>query len=77
MAHANPIQIQKYLKGVDYPANKRALLEAARKQGADESVCASLEQLPDKEFQTPADVSEEFKGRSQDHAERGDDQQRH
>jgi hypothetical protein len=70
MAHANPIQIQKYLKGVDYPADKATLIDAAKKQGADESVCASLEQLPDEEFQTPADVSEAFSGPSQDHAER-------
>ena len=77
MAHANPIQIQKYLKGVDYPANKRALLKAARDQGADESIVASLEQLPDEEFQTPADVSEAFKGPSQDHAERAEPPRKH
>ncbi len=73
MAHANPIQIQKYLKGVDYPTDKETLIQTARQQGADESVCASLEQLPDEEFQTPADVSAAFKGPSQDHAERGED----
>ncbi|GBG12603.1 mRNA 3'-end processing factor [Novimethylophilus kurashikiensis] len=66
MAHANPIQIQKYLKGVDYPAHKADLIKNAKKMGADDNVCASLEQLPDKEFQTPADVSEEFKGNSDD-----------
>ena len=66
MPHANPIQIQKYLKGVDYPASKAQLIENARKLGADENICASLEQLPDDEFQTPADVSEAFKGPSSD-----------
>jgi predicted outer membrane protein len=60
MAHVNPIQVQKYLKGVDYPASKAALLERARSLGADEGVQATLEQLPDEEFQTPADVSEAF-----------------
>lgn len=68
MAHANPIQIQKYLKGVDYPTNKAALLENAKKLGADENICASLEQLPDEDFQTPAEVSQAFKGPSQDNA---------
>lgn len=72
MAHANPIQIQKYLKGVDYPTDKQTLIDTAKQQGADESVCASLDQLPDEQFQTPADVSAAFKGPSQDHAERGD-----
>jgi hypothetical protein len=69
MAHANPIQIQKYLKGVDYPASKEALIRNAKKMGADDSICASLEQLPDEDFQTPADVSEAFKGPSQDNVQ--------
>lgn len=66
MAHANPIHIQKYLKGVDYPANREQLIENAKKMGADESICASLEQLPDEDFQTPAEVSQAFKGPSTD-----------
>jgi hypothetical protein len=64
MEHANPIQIQKYLKGVDYPASKEALIRNAKKLGADADICASLEQLPDQDFETPADVSEAFKGPS-------------
>ncbi len=66
MEHANPIQIQKYLKGVDYPARKDTLIKHAKDLGADENMCASLEQLPDEEFQTPADVSQAFKGSSSD-----------
>jgi hypothetical protein len=58
MQNVNPIQIQKFLKGVDYPANKEALIENARKLGADENVCASLEKLPDQDFEAPVDVSE-------------------
>ncbi|GIZ50131.1 DUF2795 domain-containing protein [Noviherbaspirillum aridicola] len=54
----NPIQVQKFLKGVDYPANKSALIETARQQGADDDVCKDLEQLPDEDFQTPAEVSQ-------------------
>jgi predicted outer membrane protein len=69
MPHANPIQIQKYLKGVDYPASKDQLLENARKLGADENICASLEQLPDDQFQTPAEVSQAFSGPSGEAAE--------
>jgi predicted outer membrane protein len=60
MAHVNPIQVQKYLKGVDYPASKKALLEKAKSMGADDNICASLEQLPDEDYQTPADVSQAF-----------------
>src|SRR3954468_17645082 len=60
MAHVNPIQVQKFLKGIDYPASKATLLEKAKSMGADDNVCASLEQLPDEDFQTPADVSQAF-----------------
>jgi predicted outer membrane protein len=60
MAHVNPVQIQKYLKGIDYPASKAALLDKAKSMGADEAICASLAQLPDEDFQTPADVSQAF-----------------
>jgi hypothetical protein len=54
----NPIQIQKFLKGVDYPASKEDLLANAERNGADEDVRATLEQLPDEEYETPADVSQ-------------------
>jgi hypothetical protein len=54
----NPIQLQKYLSGIDYPANKRDLVERARQQGADENVVRTLENLPRDEFNSPNDVSE-------------------
>lgn len=53
----NPIQIQRSLKGVDYPADKDELTAKARDNGASEDVMHYLEQLPDQEFGTPADVS--------------------
>jgi hypothetical protein len=54
----NPIQIQKFLKGVDYPASKNDLLKNAERQGADEDVRGTLERLPDEEYESPADVSQ-------------------
>jgi hypothetical protein len=53
----NPIQIQKFLKGIDYPASKEVLLTNAQRNGAEEDVRATLEQLLDEEYETPADVS--------------------
>ena len=47
---ANPIQLQKYLKGMEYPAKKKSLLDRARDEGADENVLYTLERLPDKEY---------------------------
>ena len=52
----NPIQIQKFLKGVDYPASKNDLLKNAEREGADEDARATLERLPDQEYDSPADV---------------------
>lgn len=58
MAKANPIEIQKHLKGIDYPASKQELVNHAKKQGADRKVLSLLEQLPDdEEFDSPTDVN--------------------
>lgn len=56
---ANPIQLQKYLKGMDYPAKKKSLLDRARDEGADENVLYTLERLPDKEYDGPTGVTKE------------------
>lgn len=62
MAKVNPIQVQKFLKGINYPATKQAVLDHAKQQGADDPVCLTLERLPDKDFETPADVSQAIGG---------------
>ena len=58
MAKVNPVQLQKHLKGVDYPASKQQLIDRAKQQGADEQAISALEQLPDQEFDTPTEVSQ-------------------
>lgn len=58
MAKVNPIQLQKYLKGMKYPANKKDLITRAQQEGADENIRQTLQQLPDQQYQTPADVSQ-------------------
>jgi hypothetical protein len=57
MASINPIQLEKYLKGIDYPVSKADLLKQAEKNGADQQARSTLEQLPDKTFDSPTDVS--------------------
>jgi hypothetical protein len=57
MASVNPVQVEKYLKGVDYPANKNDLVKHAQQQGADQQVLETLKQLPDRTFEGPAGVS--------------------
>jgi hypothetical protein len=55
----NPTQIQKFLKGVDYPVTKQDLLEMAQDEGADENVLNALQQIPDREYSSPVAVSKE------------------
>ncbi|HET9655795.1 MAG TPA: DUF2795 domain-containing protein [Kineosporiaceae bacterium] len=54
----NPIQLQKFLGGIDYPADKQTLVETARSKGADEDVLRTLQDLPMDRFNSPNDVSE-------------------
>lgn len=58
MARINPIEVQKYLKGVAYPASRQQLLARAQQLGADDRIRSSLEKLPDDAFDTPAEVSQ-------------------
>lgn len=62
MPQANPTQIQSFLKGINYPTGKAELIKNAKRMGADETVCASLDQLPEREFRTPADVNQALSG---------------
>ena len=58
MAKANPVEVQKHLKGVDYPADKQELIQHARQQKADQDVISLLEQLPDnQQFESPTDLN--------------------
>jgi hypothetical protein len=63
MAKANPVEIQKHLKGVDYPANKQDLIQHAKKQGADKGIISLLEKLQeDEEFESPTDLNKAIGG---------------
>lgn len=58
MAKTNPVEIQKHLKGVDYPADKQELIDHARKQGADQEIISLLDQLPeDEEYESPTELN--------------------
>ncbi len=59
---SSPIEVQKALKDIDYPANKEKLIQHAKKHQASEDVMRDIEELPDKEYTNAADVSKEFKG---------------
>jgi hypothetical protein len=56
----SPVELQKHLKGVDYPASKENLIAAAQENGAPREVLDVLRRLPGDEFDSPADVMKAF-----------------
>lgn len=56
----NPIQVQKFLKGLDYPADKKAVLDKARSEGADDNVLDTLGRIPDRRYDGPNAISKEI-----------------
>jgi len=53
-------ELEKYLKGVNYPVDKNTLLRKAKANGAPEEVCHMIENLHWDEFRSPIDVSKAF-----------------
>jgi hypothetical protein len=60
MASVNPIQLQKFLKGIDYPAGKDKILSTAEGNDADDNVMEALRAIPDREYDGPNAVSHEL-----------------
>lgn len=61
-----PIQVQKYLKGIGYPVNKKQLIEHARKNEATEDIISMLEGMKAERFNAPSDVSKALKDTESD-----------
>lgn len=53
----NPIQLQKYLKGIGYPAKKDDVVEYAKSHGADDEAVDALSAMKDGQYDTPASIS--------------------
>ncbi len=55
----NPIEMQKSLGGVNYPASKKQIIEKAESNGAGPEVREALKSLPEKDYDSPASVNKE------------------
>jgi Protein of unknown function (DUF2795) len=53
----SPIDIQKALGGMDYPASKSDIVRHAEQQGADKEVIDALNRIEDREYEGPSGVS--------------------
>ncbi|MFD5966308.1 DUF2795 domain-containing protein [Streptomyces sp. NPDC058783] len=56
MADLSPIDLQKALNGIDYPADKKALVDRARRNKADDKVVSRLDGLKENSFDGPNEV---------------------
>jgi Protein of unknown function (DUF2795) len=57
MANISPVEVEKSLKGVSYPAKKQDLIRHARQQNVGQSVIEALNHLPEQTYDGPIDVS--------------------
>lgn len=57
MANPDPIEIQKYLSGIDYPASKDDIVATAEREGAAGDALDALKDIPDGEYDAPTAVS--------------------
>jgi hypothetical protein len=58
MALADFIRVQKFLRGIQYPATKQQLLDRARGNHADDAALATLKDIPEREYSGPNEVSQ-------------------
>lgn len=56
----SPSNIAQYLSGIDFPCQRDDLVRHAKNNNAEEPVIDALENLPDREYTTMADVMEGF-----------------
>jgi hypothetical protein len=54
----SPAQVEKYLKGVDYPTRKADLIKQAQQNGAPPEVVDFLRQLREETYQKQTDVTQ-------------------
>jgi hypothetical protein len=59
---ANPIEVQKHLKGMEYPASRDELVQTAEGNDAPDDIVEVLRGLPEQEYDGPDDVMEALSG---------------
>jgi hypothetical protein len=59
---ANPIEVQKHLKGMDYPASRDEVVQVAESNGAPDDILDALRGLPEQQYDGPDDVMEALGG---------------
>jgi Protein of unknown function (DUF2795) len=58
----DPIEAQKYLKGVEYPISKQELIATAERNGAPQEMIDDLQGLGEEQVDGPSAVQSAFSG---------------
>ena len=59
MANFNPVEIEKSLRGINFPATKEEITKKAKENGAGREILDALNKLSEKEYQKPMDITKE------------------
>lgn len=54
---SNPLLVETYLGGLEYPASKEHILHKAKLAGADQTALHALEALPDRTYEKITDIA--------------------
>lgn len=54
----NPIEVERYLRGVEYPATKDELISTADDNDAPDEVIEALQTVAEEQFEGPDEVNE-------------------
>ncbi len=54
----NPIDVQRHLAGLDYPATKDGVIAQAERNDAPQEIIEALQRLADEQFDDPSEVQE-------------------
>jgi hypothetical protein len=60
---SNVAAVQAALKGIDYPKEKKEVVEYAKEHKAPKDVMSDLQNISDRKYNTAADLSKEFSGK--------------
>ncbi len=58
-----PDQIMKYAKGINFPTSKQKLVSAFRDNNAPKEILSVIDNLPDKDYNSPQDLISALSGK--------------
>jgi hypothetical protein len=58
---ASPAAVERYIKGIDFPANKKKLMQQAKDNDAPDDVIKTIQRLPEQQYNSPIDISKAMK----------------